>query len=455
MHSLHLSNYIAKINTESVYFSIINWIIRLLTGSIFILSGFFKSIDPWGTLYKVQDYLSVLGISIWPNLMIVGVFILCSTEFVIGVLLCLGCFRRSVSWFALAVMCFMLPLSLWIALANPVADCGCFGDAVIISNSATFWKNVGLTIAIIWLVVFNKHAGWLITPALQWIALLITWAYITMIAFVGYNYQPLIDFRPFPIGSSVYTDAEDNATSFEFIYEKDGVKKVFKESDTIPDESSGWVFIDRRPLNDSQSKNITEAEFRLWDIMGEEDVTEEIFPVEKDAIILLIPDLKNVSVASTWKINSLYSWAKSHDMEMFAAVSATPEQISDWINLSIPEYDIYTAEDTSIKMVARGNPAVIYLNNDEIKWKSSLKALDVDDFQDPQTSDNPMSFSRDNNRILNNYSIFYITLIGLLIGLSFLPRLRGCFTRGDKAHHEELSSHDRAVPQKTNEPSHG
>ena len=140
---------------------IATWIIRLAVGSVFMFSGFAKAIDPYGTLYKVDAYLASMSLDIWPNLELVGVFALCAAEFLVGVFILTGCFRRSTAIIAAIIMAFMLPLTLWIAVSDPVDDCGCFGDALLISNWATFWKNVALTAAIAWLVVYNKkcHAG--------------------------------------------------------------------------------------------------------------------------------------------------------------------------------------------------------------------------------------------------------------------------------------------------------
>lgn len=107
------------------YVSPLTWIIRIVVGGVFIFSGFAKGIDPYGTLYKVEDYLSVLSLSVWPNLVLVGVFGLCALEFLAGVFLLTGCFRRSSVIIAGGIMAFMLPLTLWIAVSNPVADCGC------------------------------------------------------------------------------------------------------------------------------------------------------------------------------------------------------------------------------------------------------------------------------------------------------------------------------------------
>ena len=107
----------------------VTWIIRVLVGGVFIFSGFVKAVDPWGTLYKVEEYLNVMGIGLWHSIVVAGVFLLCAFEFTIGIFLILGCYRRSAPWLAFITMCFMLPLTLWIAVFNPVADCGCFGEA--------------------------------------------------------------------------------------------------------------------------------------------------------------------------------------------------------------------------------------------------------------------------------------------------------------------------------------
>lgn len=414
----------------------LTWALRLLLGAVFTYSGFVKAIDPWGTIYKFQEYLSALGISVLPTLLLVGVFALCTMEFLIGVFYIFGCYRRGNPIMALAMMCVMLPLTLWIALKNPVADCGCFGDALVISNWATFWKNVVITAAVVWTVKFNRRCTTIISPAFQWMALLASALFVIAIGIYGYGRQPLIDFRNYPVGSRIVDEAaadsaDSEADNLIFVYEKDGVEKEFGVDDVLPSEEDGWHFVERREVA-ADSDNVPAADektFRIWDIDGSEDVTSEVLPRQGGVLLLLIPELDKTSPAMTWKINSLYDWSEARGIGMIAVVSGSEEEISRWEDLSMPEYDIYTADDTAIKEVARGNPALVYVKDGIVRWKSALSAIDVDDFMQAGISRDPMTFAPDNRHTLLNCLYIYICCMAVLVSLSMLPRLRNVYSR--------------------------
>ncbi len=415
--------------THNRFTGVLTWAMRLLFGGVFILSGFTKSIDPWGTIFKVNDYLAVLGIDLWPNLRLVVVFALCALEFFIGVMVLTGCFRRSAPVLGTLVMAFMLPFSLWIAMTNPVEDCGCFGDAVVISNWATFWKNVVLAIAAGWLCMYNRSIRSLITPAFQWISFVSTALYIVVIELFGYASQPLLDFRAYKEGEPLIERGleESNDPSFIFIYEKDGVQKEFTEDDELPDESDGWKFVDRKEQPHAASDKRQEGDdktFRIWSRDGEDDVTDEVIEETGEQILIMIPDLTETSISGSWKLNSMSSWASRNNLSLLAVVAGSQEEIDEWEDLSMISYPLYTADDTAIKEVVRGNPGVVYLKNGIIEWKSTLRAIDVDDFMAPGTSGDPMSFRRDNKAILLNCTYLYLAVIAVLMVLSLLPSLK-------------------------------
>ena len=145
------------------------WLCRIIAGGAFVVSGWSKSIDPWGFIYKIEDYLAVWQINEPRELILCGAVALSTVEFLTGVCLLCGMLRRTAAWTATAIMAFMLPLSVYIAVANPVSDCGCFGDFWVISNTATLVKNIIISAALAtMLFIGNRRAACLFRPAIQW-----------------------------------------------------------------------------------------------------------------------------------------------------------------------------------------------------------------------------------------------------------------------------------------------
>lgn len=372
-----------KKHRELIIISLV-WAFRILCGGLFIFSGFVKAIDPWGTLFKIEEYLGAFGFGIPFSLLRLAVFGLCAIEFVVGIFLLMGCFRKSCPVFGGFLMVFFLPLSLWIALEDPVADCGCFGDAWHVSNWFTFWKNIVLSGGLVFLMRNNIAAFCLITPAFQWLAVLASGIYIVVIELMGFFYQPLLDFRDYPVGSKLF--ASNNADDYHGI--------------------------------------------DVFDINSGDDRNDEALDSNEKELVVMIPNVSMVSPATTWKLNSLYEWAQENDVRMIGIVSGSTEEIEEWEDLSMAAYPLYLADDSSIKEVVRGNPGIVYLDKGKIIWKATLSSIDVDDFLSPEVSGDASTFSIDSNRVLRNISVIYLIVIAFLIFISFTPRLAALLIRG-------------------------
>lgn len=395
-HTDHLTPWERRqYNSKRFWVVFITWFCRIICGGLFIFSGFVKAIDPWGTLFKIEEYLYAFGFPLPFALMRLGVFALCAVEFIVGCFLVIGCFRKSCPIFAGIIMMFMLPLTLWIAMENPVADCGCFGDALIISNWLTFWKNVLLSFGIVWLLRNNISAICLISPAFQWLAVVASGIFIVVIEILGFFYQPLIDFRSYPIGTSLFAsyDGED----------EHGID-VF-------DKDTG------------------------------DDANDEALDPEGKELVVMIPKVSMVSPATTWKLNSLYEWSQANDVKMIGIVSGSAEEIQEWEDLSMASYPLYLADDTSIKEVVRGNPGVVYLDKGKIIWKATLSSIDIDDFLSKDVSGDASSFGRDNKMILRNCVVTYLIVMAVLVFISFTPRLARLFIRGGLASKRGVRHH--------------
>ncbi len=347
---------------------------RLIIGALFIVSGLSKAIDVWGTIYKIEDYLYVWNLTQPRTIVFMGALTLSCIEFILGSLLLLGCCRRWVPVFMTAIMAFMLPLTLYIYIANPVSDCGCFGDFWVISNAATFWKNVVITGALIFLLRYNRLLRPLFTPYTQWIVITLLSAYVLIIALYGYLVQPVADFRTFPIGRSLVASDEDESSGDDseltFIYEKDGERREFS-LDNLPD--STWTFVDSR-LSDTGRRSLTELV--VYDSDGNEATDDAISP-EGDQIILVIPQPARAEVSWTYFLNDLNEYLGERGGSMAAFIGGDASMGEAWADLAMASYPVYTAEPTTLKELVRGSMALVFLRDGRIEWKRSMAMIDT------------------------------------------------------------------------------
>ena len=180
-------------------------ILCLIFGGVFVFSGFVKLVDPLGFTYKIQDYLSAFGVFFETFLpLALPAAIACATiELVIGFNMIFKIRMRLTIIIALLFMAVMTLLTLYIAIANPVSDCGCFGDALVISNSATFYKNLFLLAIVIVIFIFRKKIYPVFTPAIEWIILFVFAGIGVFFADYNYRHLPMIDFRPYKVGVNI------------------------------------------------------------------------------------------------------------------------------------------------------------------------------------------------------------------------------------------------------------
>jgi len=359
-------------------------LMRLTVGGVFTFSGFTKGVDPWGTCYKITDYLNAMGLEQWTGTALFIAVALAAIEFMLGIAIVVGAYRRSAPCLALLMLLVMTPLTLWLAITGAVADCGCFGDALHLSNWATFGKNLLLLLGVIYLLAFNKSAHSTYGPAVQWMVMAASFALVMAVAYYGYFKQPLIDYRPYPVGtrliSSSAEDGNDDGTGeddFIFIYSRNGEEHEFT-IDSLPDENDGWEYVTRYHAHRPRGKVIMQSSDQPGiSIMDEEgnDITIDVLADSRHTLLLLFPDLPSVGVVNSYALNELGDAALVADCDVVGLTPATAQEIEQWRDISMASYPIYNMDDSELKMVARGNPAVVYLEDGVIQWKRTLASL--------------------------------------------------------------------------------
>ena len=279
----------------------------------------------------------------------------------------------------------MTPLTLWLAVTGAVPDCGCFGDALHLSNWATFGKNVLLLLGVIYLLLFNTSVRGVFGPAVQWIVMAASFAFVMAVAYYGYFTQPLIDYRPYPIGTRLLSNGaiqdcsdEENDEDFIFIYSKDGQEHEFT-IDSLPDEEDGWEYVTRYHARRPHGKVIIQdgSSHNSIAIMDEDgnDVTIDVLGASRRTLLLLFPDLPQVGAMNSFALNELTDASLVADAQVVGLTSASPKDIEQWLDISMADYPIYNMDDSELKMLARGNPAVVYVEDGVIRWKRTLSSL--------------------------------------------------------------------------------
>lgn len=381
--------------------------LRWVVGAVFIFSGFVKGIDLWGVIYKVTDYINAFGWD-WalPYVDVVAVMMPLA-EFTIGFLLFIGSFRRVAVWLALAIMAFMLPLTAYVAIYDPVADCGCFGDALVISNTVTFWKNVVITLALCFLLWKNATVRSLYGPAVQWLTVVFPVVYLLVIMAVGFYEQPLIDFRPYKAGTYIIGNNEGGLDAeYSFIYEKNGHRQRFSLYD-LPDTT--WTFVNREESVPDSVAGDGKVVNQLVFFDGDYDVASEVLPLEGDVVLLLIPDLASVNVSSTFMINEMYDSLSESGIMMICLIGGSDSDIDEWREISMADYPVYKMDDTMVKTIARGNPALVRVSDGRILWKQAMGAVNADDVQSVEDP------AGDAMRFLIGLSVFLLLVMTALL----------------------------------------
>lgn len=396
------------------YLPWIVWTLRVLLGAVFVVSGFAKAVDLWGTIYKIEEYLSIWNWIQPRSLVVVGAIGIASAEFTMGLMLMLGCYRRFVVWCMLATMAVMLPLTLYIYIENPVADCGCFGDLIKLSNGATFLKNILITVGLVYLLRINVRVCGIYRAFVQWASTALALIYILVICLFGYNIQPLLEFRSFGLGATVLPDENDGEIEMEneylFRYEKDGQVREFS-IENLPD--STWTFVDRVLVSGIES---ADTEFVIMD--GDENVTSSVVDTDGEQLIIVVPQGSRADVSYTYLINELWRYMLERGGSLIEVAAIDSDHLDRWVDLSMAEYPVYSADGTMLKEFSRGDMSAVYLKGGKIVWKRTLGSIDVDLLQLRENEDVMQRFSFDGPQITLWLTGGLVAGLLLLLGIS-------------------------------------
>ena len=372
--------------------SLIVNVARLLLSLTFIFSGFVKAVDPIGTQYKIEDYAEAAGlVGVFPDWMTLTASVLISAlEFSLGVFLLFAIKRRTVSKVILAFMVVMTAITAWLWLANPVSDCGCFGDAIHLTNGETFAKNVILLALAAAVTVWPLRMPRFVSLSNQWIVYHYTILFTLAVSLWSLYDLPVFDFRPYHIGMNIQKGMEipegEKAPEFEstFIMEKDGVRKEFS-LDNYPD--STWTYIDTKTRMVSPGYEPPIHDFSITEVKTGDDITEDVITRKGYTFLLISPHLENADDAYFGNIDMISDYAHNNGYPFYCLTASNEDAIAIWKETTAADYTFCHTDETTLKTIIRSNPGLLLLKDGTIIRKWSHNFLPVEELQNQRLED--------------------------------------------------------------------
>jgi uncharacterized membrane protein YphA (DoxX/SURF4 family) len=350
---------------------------RWVFGLVFIFSGFVKGIDPWGFEYKLVDYLNSMGLNGLTILAPIGSYLLPFAEFLIGAAMLLCVRIRLASLFGLIFMAFFTPLTLYVALKNPVTDCGCFGDALVITNWETFYKNILLSAMVLLVFVRRNNVEPVVLGKWRYYRIsIITCVYLGLVAW-SYRHDPVFDFRPYKVGVNIPESMKMPAgkhgdiykNSFFYRNKKTNAVQQFSDTDYPWQDTLNWKY---ESMGEAVlvEKGYTPPihDFQIHTAPGD-DVTNFFFADDKPTFFLIAPNLSKSSLKKQGQINGLAEWARFAGFKFVCLTSTTGQRLEDFKNEAHPTYEFLFGDEITLKTIIRSNPGLLYLRSGTIKGK--------------------------------------------------------------------------------------
>lgn len=350
---------------------------RILLGLTFIFSGFVKGIDPLGSTYKFTDYFNAFHMP-WLTDLAFGLgVLLAAAEFIIGAALLFNFFIRITSWVTLSFMVFFTLLTFYLSLTNPVTDCGCFGDALVITNWQTFYKNIVLLALAIFVFVQRENFKSKNGPVLSIGFTAMTSIFYFYLVAYSFNHLPIIDFSPYKVGVNIPEaltmpeGAKKDIYENSFIYKnkKTGKSKEFSEANIPWQDTLNWEYeksLD--PILVQKGYHPPIHDFRIETPEGE-DIKDFFLYDDKYTFIAIAYNLEKTNRVGMMKIAALAHEAKSKGYQFIGLTASSPDSFDSFKEETGAQFDFFNTDEITLKTIIRANPGLIILKKGTILRK--------------------------------------------------------------------------------------
>lgn len=351
-------------------------LLRVVLGIVFVASGLLKGVDPWGTAIKTGEYLSAFGME-WLAGASTGLAIgQCALEIWLGLLLLLNKLRGFARFFTLLFMLFFTVLTLITALTDPVSDCGCFGEAIKLTNWQTFYKNVVLLpMALLLWLHLRREAPAQRTGAGIGAAALV----LALIPPLTAQWSlPWIDFLPYKVGTNIpaamYVAPEDRGESRTTVIYKNletGEDREFELTDTLWRDTARYEFVDSRTVEITKGKEPAITNFVLFNDAG--DATADIL-AEQEVFLLVADRLEVLTEDDFRRFRPIVQWTRREGIRTVLLTTGPLEEAAA-LRGKLGAVESYNIDATTLKTLLRAHRGLVILEKGTILAKMNLRQV--------------------------------------------------------------------------------
>lgn len=344
--------------------------IRVITAFVFIFSSFVKGVDPLGTVYRVVDYLEAYGWYSLTDFSFALSIILISAEFLIGVALLFKLRIRLAALGLLLMMIIFTIITYFDAMYTIVPDCGCFGDAIKLTNWQTFYKNIVLIIFAILIFSQRNKIARRMRKWMQVTILFIVLAGFNWFIFYNYYHLPVVDFRAWKVGNDMKSTGRETVKTY-VVYKNiaNGEIKEYLSPDYPWNDSvwmAEWEFVNQR-IDESQL--VLKHGVIIEDEAGNE-LTEQLIENPGYQLLLSSYDIDDAVGQGMIDAAKLFDDLSDSDVGVALLTSSTEDVIDKKREVYAIDYEVYFADDIELKAMIRSNPGLVLLKNGIVieKW---------------------------------------------------------------------------------------
>lgn len=350
---------------------------RLIVGLVFMFSGFVKAVDPLGSCYKFTDYFNLaFDMPALAQFSLPLAFILSALEFTTGVMLVFKLKPRWAAWMSLAFMIEFTPLTFYIAWTNPVHDCGCFGDAVVLENWPTFWKNVILLTMVIFIVILRKRMDNPLDDRAELGIAVAVFCIALVFQHMMLRHLPIFDFRPYKKGNNIAekmvlpADAKTDKWKTIVTYQNSVTNEIKDfEVDDIPYEDTTWIWKDSKSILVEKGDVPEIHDLTMCDTAGT-DFTQRVLNFDKPVLLVVTHKIEKSDNDGLNKLKEIQEYAIKKDYIMIGLTSSNWETINEMKDIKGLNFPYLQTDDITLKTMIRANPGIMKLEKGTVtgKW---------------------------------------------------------------------------------------